>query len=121
VVSDVGLATETATEANVFESLRLAKMRPPGEEWALEPPTAERPGPTWCRLRVFGSSGGGEKGERKRWGDVDASLSQIRESFSADHVTGGQVGTINGTGAPDRSPLAVRIVFSGNSRVFSAT
>lgn len=120
MVSDVGLATETATEANVFESLRLAKMRPLGEEWALEPPTAERPGPTWCRLRVSGSSGGGEKGERKRWGTW-MRVSQIRESSSADHVTGGQVGTINGTGAPDRSSLAVRIVFSGNSRVFSAT
>lgn len=46
MASDVGLATETATGANVFEKPRLAKMRRPGEEWALEPPTAERPDPT---------------------------------------------------------------------------
>lgn len=63
----------------------------------------------------------GRRGRGNTGGAVDASLSQIRESSSASHVMGGQVGTINGTGAPDRSPLAVRIVFSGNSRVFSAT
>lgn len=41
VVSAVGLATEIATEANVFESLHLEKMRRPVEGWALELPTEE--------------------------------------------------------------------------------
>lgn len=51
VASDVDLATEIATEANVFVSLHLAKMRCQKEGWALEPPTEERPGPTLCRLK----------------------------------------------------------------------